>query len=123
MTSKLFVGNLSFESTKEDLVDLFSQFGTVVDVHIPVDRMSGRPRGFAFVEMSSPEEATQALEQVHDTELSGRKLRLDLAEERAQRGGGGFGGGDDRPGGRGGFKNKGRGKGSRRNLRARKRGF
>lgn len=116
MQTKVFVGNLSFQTTEEELRQLFSQSGEIVSVSMPTDRMSGRPRGFAFVEFASGEAAAAAIEKFNDHELGGRNLRVNEATERPARApGGGFG--QDRPRG---FS---RPKGSRRNLRARKRGF
>ncbi|HVZ74032.1 MAG TPA: RNA-binding protein [Polyangia bacterium] len=85
MGTRLFVGNLSFNTNEDDLRDLFGQSGTVVDVKVVTDRETGRPRGFAFVEMSSQSEATQAIEQVNGRELGGRTLRVNEAEERTSR--------------------------------------
>jgi cold-inducible RNA-binding protein len=120
LQNKVFVGNLNFQTTEDELRQLFSQSGEVVSVSIPTDRMSGRPRGFAFIEFASGEAAAAAIERFNDQELGGRNLRVNEATERAPRapGMGGFSQ-DDRPRG-GGFA---RPKGSRRNLRARKRGF
>ena len=118
MQNKVFVGNLNFQTTEDELRQLFSQSGEVVSVSIPTDRMSGRPRGFAFVEFASGEAAAAAIERFNDQELGGRNLRVNEATERAPRPAMGGFSQDDRP--RGGFA---RPKGSRRNLRARKRGF
>lgn len=116
MESKVFVGNLSFQTTEEELRQLFAQAGEVTSVAIPTDRMSGRPRGFAFIEFTAGESAAAAIQRFNGYELGGRNLRVNEASERAPRPpGGGFG--TDRPRG---FS---RPKGSRRNLRARKRGF
>ncbi len=123
MGTKVFVGNLSFDTTRERLQELFAQAGEVTEVAMPTDRMSGRPRGFAFVSFATDEAAAAAIQKLDGQELDGRNLRVNEASaERPQRsfaGGGGFsrpfGGG--RPGGPGG----GRSKGSRRNVRARKR--
>lgn len=100
MSSKIFVGNLNFDTTEQGVRAHFGAVGTIVDVHIPTNRDTGRPRGFAFVTFSSPEEAAQALESMHGTDLDGRTLRVDRAEERKPRrfdggggGGGRFGGG------------------------------
>ena len=119
MQNKVFVGNLNFQTTEDELRQLFSQSGEVVSVSIPTDRMSGRPRGFAFVEFASSEAAASAIERFNDQELGGRNLRVNEATERAPRpamGGEGYGA-PDRP------RSFARPKGSRRNLRARKRGF
>ena len=108
--SKLYVGNLPFASTAQDLEALFGQVGTVSVVEIIFDKFTGRSRGFAFVTMSSPDEANKAVEQFHGHQLEGRALAVNVArprEERAPRqfgggGGGGFRGGGRRFGGGGG---------------------
>lgn len=82
ISSKIFVGNLNFATTDEELRALFGEIGEVVDVHIPKDRETGRPRGFAFVRFASEEHARQAVEQMHGREVGGRALRLDIAEDR-----------------------------------------
>jgi RNA recognition motif-containing protein len=115
----LFVGNLSYEITPDQLRELFTQAGPVSDVSIPRSREDGRPRGFAFVEMESAEGAQAAVEKFNGHELDGRALRVDEAGQpgpRPARFGGG--GGRAAPAA---FRP--RPKGSRRNLRARKRGF
>lgn len=157
MSSKLFVGNLRFDATREELEAIFSQAGSVSNIAIPIERETGRPRGFAFVEYSSEEEAKAAVEKFNGYDLRGRAMRVNAAEDRPPRrpgaggpgggGGGSFptrsfgagGSGQDRggfPGGGGGyggddmgggfgrddrFGGGGKNKGSRRNLRARKR--
>ncbi|MFA9412178.1 MAG: RNA recognition motif domain-containing protein, partial [Deltaproteobacteria bacterium] len=78
----MFVGNLNFGTTDEELRELFGEIGEVVDVHIPKDRESGRPRGFAFVRFAAEEHAAQAVEKFHGREVGGRELRLDIAEDR-----------------------------------------
>jgi len=95
MSTKLFVGNLSFKTTENDLQDAFAACGTVVETNIMMDRMTGRPRGFAFVTMSSPEEAEKAIEALHGKEFDGRALTVNVARPREDRppGGGGGGGG------------------------------
>jgi cold-inducible RNA-binding protein len=99
MSTKLYVGNLSFNTTENDLQDAFSAHGVVAEVNLMMDRMSGRSRGFAFVTMSTPEEAQKAIEAMNGAALDGRPLTVNLArpkEERAPGGGGGgrgFGGG------------------------------
>ena len=118
MQNKVFVGNLSFQTTEDELKQLFSQAGEIVNVSVPTDRLSGRPRGFAFIEFASGEAAAAAIERFNDQELGGRNLRVNEATERAARPAmGGFGQSDRPP------RNFARPKGSRRNLRARKRGF
>src|SRR5262245_9922458 len=82
MSSKLFVGNLSFNTTENDLQDAFAAHGTVVETNLMMDRMSGRPRGFAFVTMSSPEEAQKAIEALNGKELDGRALTGNIARTR-----------------------------------------
>lgn len=131
ISTKVFVGNLDFHTTPDDLAGLLSQAGQITDVHMPSDRLTGRPRGFAFVEFSSSEEAAAAIERFHGHELDGRELRLDRAEERPQNSGGprsfrsggpGGGGGGANRGGRGGYQDRKKKKGgSRRGLRGRKR--
>ena len=153
MAAKVFVGNLNFNTTREEVEALFAQVGKPRDVFMPNDRETGRPRGFAFVEYETEEEATKAIEQFNGYQLGGRPLRVNRAEERPRGaggggarnfgggggggrggyaggggGGGGFGGGgggddaDDFRGGGGGF-GGGKSKGSRRNIRAKKRGL
>jgi cold-inducible RNA-binding protein len=147
MSSKVFVGNLDFNTTRAEVQALFSQIGEIKDVFLPTDRESGRPRGFAFVEFSADEDAAKAIEKFNGYELSGRALRVNAAEDRPRgsrpprpMGGGGgysrdfssgdsggFGGGDRDfgGGGGGGFGRGGAGggksKGSRRNIRSKKR--
>jgi RNA recognition motif-containing protein len=130
MGTKVFVGNMSFDTTREELQELFAQAGEVTEVVVPTDRMSGRPRGFAFVSFATDEAATAAIQKLDGQELGGRNLRVNEAStERPMRAGGGGGGGFSRPfggGGGGGGRPGGPGggnrpKGSRRNVRARKR--
>ena len=108
MNTRLYVGNLSFNTNAEGVRTAFQQFGTVSDVHLVTDRETGRSRGFAFVTMGTPEEASKAIEGMDGKTLDGRPLRVNEAEQRQARGGGGGGGdwgggggGDDRGGGRG----------------------
>jgi RNA recognition motif-containing protein len=107
------VGNLSFDVTRDELIEAFSAAGRVVDAKVPTDRETGRPRGFAFVEFESDEAALKSIEQLNGKDLKGRPLRVNEAENRPPRpagapgGGGGFsprpgGGGFSRPGGGGG---------------------
>ena len=100
MSTKLFVGNLSFTTTENELEDAFAAHGTVSEVNLMVDRMSGRPRGFAFVTMSTPEEAQKAIEAMNGATLGGRALTVNIARPKEDRppGGGGFGGGGGRRG-------------------------
>jgi cold-inducible RNA-binding protein len=99
MSAKLFVGNLSFSITENDLQDAFAAHGTVVEANLMVDRATGRPRGFGFVTMSSPEEAQKAIEAMNGKELAGRALTVNIArprEERPAGSGRGYGRGRDR---------------------------
>ena len=91
MNNKLYVGNLSFDSSEADINDAFSRFGTVTSVTLITDRETGRPRGFGFVEMSSEAEAQAAIDQMDGRELGGRTLRVNIAKPREPRGGGGGG--------------------------------
>ena len=92
--SKLFVGNLSFNTTENDLQDTFAAHGTVVEANLMMDRVSGRPRGFGFVTMSTPEEAQAAIDALNGASIDGRALTVNIAKPREERsGGGGFGGG------------------------------
>ena len=105
MSAKLFVGNLSFNITENDLEDAFAAHGTVVETNLMMDRATGRPRGFAFVTMGSPEEAQKAIDAMNGKELAGRALTVNIArprEERAPGGGGGGGGRREFRGGGGG---------------------
>src|ERR1700761_8252600 len=97
--SKLYVGNLSFKTTEDELRSHFGQFGSVTDVYVAMDKMTGRPRGFAFVTMGTAEEAKQAAEKVNGVEFGGRQLTVNEARPKEDRPGGGFGGGGG--GGRG----------------------
>ncbi|EKV00663.1 RRM domain-containing RNA-binding protein [Leptolyngbya sp. PCC 7375] len=87
----IYVGNLSYDATQEDINAVFAEYGTVQRVHLPTDRETGRPRGFAFVEMSSEDEETSAIEALDGAEWMGRDLRVNKARPREQRGGGGGG--------------------------------
>jgi|SRR6185369_8943558 len=114
MSTKLYVGNLAFQTTSEDLQELFAQAGTVESASVVEDRMTGRSRGFAFVEMSTPEEAAAAIEQMNGKEVGGRALKVNEAKPRENRGGGGGGGrgfGGNRGGGGYGGGNRGGGGG------------
>jgi RNA recognition motif-containing protein len=146
MATKLFVGNLSYDTTEEDLRGLFSECGKVVSAEIILDRYTSKSRGFAFVEMGSEEDARNAVEQCHERELQGRRLIVNEARPRESRpprdfgggdyggggggyggggGGGGYGGGGGGYGGGGGGGQGGKprsGKGSRRGIRREKRG-
>ena len=102
MSTKLFVGNLSFNTTENDLQDAFAAHGTVVETNLMMDRMTGRPRGFGFVTMSTPEEAEKAIQALHGAEVDGRPLTVNVARPREERPPGGGGGGGFRGGGGGG---------------------
>ncbi|NOY94266.1 MAG: RNA-binding protein [Deltaproteobacteria bacterium] len=104
MSAKVFVGNLNYSTTKEDLVGLLSGAGEIVDAFLPTDRETGRPRGFAFVTFANDEQAKACIEKFNRADLGGRALNINEAEERPRRGppggrpsggrpGGGYGGG------------------------------
>jgi cold-inducible RNA-binding protein len=145
VSSKIFVGNLDFNTTKAEVQALFSEVGEIRDVFLPTDRESGRPRGFAFVEFAAEADAAKAIEKFNGHQLGGRALRVNAAEDRPRgsgspgrpsrpsfggAGAGGYGGGGyDRDagyggsggGGGGGGERFGKTKGSRRNIRGKKR--
>ena len=98
----IFVGNLPFRAEQEDVIELFASYGEVVNCSLPLERDTGRKRGFAFVEMADPELETKAIDGLQGTELMGRPLRINKAEPRGGGGGGGGGGGAPRRGGYGG---------------------
>jgi cold-inducible RNA-binding protein len=108
MSMKLYVGNLSFNTSNEDLQNLFSGAGTVESASVVEDRETGRSRGFGFVEMSSREEGAAAIQQFNGREIGGRALNVNEAKPREDRAGGGgggrggYGGGGNRGGGYGG---------------------
>ena len=107
MSTKLFVGNLSFNTTENDLHDAFAAHGTVVEANLMVDRVSGRPRGFGFVTMGSPEEAQKAIEAMNGASVDGRNLTVNIARPKEERPGGGGGGrGPRREYGGGGGRNR-----------------
>ena len=91
MSNKLFVGNLSFNTTENDLNDAFAAHGTVTETNLMMDRETGRPRGFGFVTMSSAEEAQKAIEALNGKDLDGRALTVNVAKPREERTGGGGG--------------------------------
>jgi RNA recognition motif-containing protein len=136
ISNKVFVGNLSFDVTRDELIAAFSAAGKVVDAKLPTDRETGRPRGFAFVEFEDDDTAQKSIALMNGKDLKGRPLRVNEAENRPPRAPG-AGGGPFRPGLRGGpppggfsdftpMDDRGRpfkSKGSRRNIRRRKRGF
>jgi len=102
MGNRLYVGNLSFSTTKETLTEAFQAAGEVREVAIPTDRDSGQARGFAFVTMGSAGAATSAISQMNGAQIDGRTIRVNEAQERPQGGGGGGGGGRGYGGGGGG---------------------
>jgi cold-inducible RNA-binding protein len=117
MSTKLYVGNLAFQTTSQELQELFTQAGTVESASVVEDRDTGRSRGFAFVEMSTQEEATSAIEQFNGKEVGGRSLKVNEAKPRENRSGGGGGGrgfGGNRGGGGGFGGNRGGGNGGGR---------
>jgi len=93
MGRKLYVGNLPYEVGETELQDLFARSGAVESVNVMRDQATGRARGFAFVEMSTDEEAQNAITALHGAQLGGRSLTVNEARPKAARGGGGFGGG------------------------------
>jgi cold-inducible RNA-binding protein len=115
MNTKMYVGNLPFTATEADVRQLFADFGTVTDVHLPIDRDSGRPRGFAFVSLDTPEAMNEAIKALNEKPYEGRNLAVNEARPREERpsyggggrsgGGGGYGGGGGggRSGGGGGY--------------------
>ena len=111
MNTKMYVGNLPFTATEDDVRALFTDYGTVTDIHLPMDRDSGRPRGFAFVTMDSQTAMNEAIRGLNEKDYGGRNLTINEArpkEDRPAYGGGGGGGG-----GRGGYGGGGGGKGGR----------
>jgi RNA recognition motif-containing protein len=110
MNTKLYVGNLSYNITENDLQDLFAQHGPVTEVNLMQDKMSGRPRGFGFVTMATKEGADAAIQGLNGKEWQGRALTVNEARPREERSGGGYGGG----GGGGGSRGGGGGGGGRR---------
>lgn len=107
MNNKLFVGNLAYSVTESQLHDAFGAHGVVVDCHIMTDRATGRPRGFAFVTMSTEEEAQAAIEAMNGASLDDRALTVNVARPREERPGGGGGGGGFSRGPRRGFDDRG----------------
>ena len=105
MPSKLYVGNLAYAVTNEDLMELFAQVGTVEKAVVVTDKFSGQSRGFGFVEMADQDGATKAIETLNETDLKGRRIKIDQARDGGGPRGGGGGGGErrgGRPGGGGG---------------------
>ena len=113
MAQKLFVGSLSFSTTSEGLREFFAQCGSVTSATVITDQFSGRSRGFGFVEMATPEEATQAVQRLNGKDLDGRQIKVEIAKPAGS--GGGPGGprrsGPGGGGGRGGFGGGGGGRG------------
>jgi RNA recognition motif-containing protein len=106
VAKKLYVGNLPYSVSDSDLQAMFAPFGTVESAQVIIDRDTGRSKGFGFVEMNSPQEGQAAIEGLHDKDVGGRKLVVNEARPREERGGGGGRGGDGGRGGRGGFGGK-----------------
>jgi len=104
--TNIFVGNLSYQTTQDDLLATFSQFGNVERVNIVTDRDTGQPRGFAFVEMTDANQAQNAISQLNGTELNGRALNVNEARPKPSGGGGRGGFGGQRRGGGGGGRNR-----------------
>ena len=104
MSNKLFVGNLSFDTTENDLQDAFAAHGTVTETNLMMDRSTGRPRGFGFITMSTPEEAQKAIAALNGSQLGGRALTVNVAKPREERPAGG--GGRREYGGGGGGRNR-----------------
>ena len=100
MNTKMYVGNLPFSASENDLRDLFSNYGTVTDVFLPMDNMSGRPRGFAFITLDTATGMQEAIKALHEQDFMGRPLVVNEARPKEERPGG-FGGGGG--GGRGGY--------------------
>jgi RNA recognition motif-containing protein len=102
----MFVGNLSFNTTENDLQDAFAAHGTVIEANLMMDRATGRPRGFGFVTMSTPEEAQNAIAALNGKELDGRALTVNVAKPREERPAGGGGRREYGGGGGGGGRNR-----------------
>jgi RNA recognition motif-containing protein len=93
LATRLYVGNLSYQTSEDELRRLFEQAGTVTSIHMPVDRATGQPRGFGFVEMDNKDEADEAIRKFDGYTLGSRQIRVNEAREREERGRGGGGGG------------------------------
>ena len=106
MSNKLFVGNLSFDTTENDLQDAFAAHGTVTETNLMMDRATGRPRGFGFVTMGSAEEAQKAIAALNGKDMGGRALTVNVAKPREERPPGGGGGRREYGGGGGGRSNR-----------------
>lgn len=98
MQSKLYVGNLSYAATEDQLRELFAQAGEIKEVSLIMDRDTRRPKGFGFVEMMTQADAEKAIQMFNEYEMDGRKLIVNMARPREERGGGGFRGGASRGG-------------------------
>ena len=107
--SKLYVGNMSFQTSEAELRAHFEQFGAVTDIYVAMDKFTGRPRGFAFVTMGTADEAKVAIEKTNGVDFGGRALQVNEARPKEDRPGGGFGGGGGFRGERRGFGGGGRG--------------
>ncbi len=116
MSKNIYVGNLSYDTTQNTLMSLFSEYGEVTSVNVITDRETGRPRGFAFVEMADDAAASAAVQGLDGQEVDGRTLKVNEAKPRESRGGGSFGGG------RGGYGGGGGGRGGDRGGRSGGRG-
>ena len=103
MSMKLYVGNLSFNTSNSELEELFASIGSVESATVVEDRETGRSRGFGFVEMASKEDGEKAIAELNGTEFSGREHKVNEAKPRENRGGGGYGGGGFGGGGSGGY--------------------
>ena len=117
MGRRLYVGNLPYSATDEDLNELFSRAGAVANVHVMRDQATGRARGFAFVEMTTDEGAQKAIDELHEYQMDGRALVVNEARPKPSGGGGGFGGGGGMGGGGGGGGRGGGGGNGRREPR------
>ena len=100
MSKRIYVGNLPFTSSSDDVQGLFEQFGAVTEVHLVTDRNTGQPRGFGFVEMEDDAAAEEAITRLNNNDFQGRNLKVNEARPRENRGGGGRGGGGGYGGGR-----------------------
>ncbi|HVV01304.1 MAG TPA: RNA-binding protein [Verrucomicrobiae bacterium] len=94
--NRLFVGNLAYQTGESDLQDYFARAGVVTSINVMFDKVTGRSRGFAFIEFSTPEEASKAVEQFHNKEFQGRPLTVNVAKPREQRGPARWAGNDSR---------------------------
>ena len=93
IVTNIYIGNLSYDATEDDIKQAFSQHGEVSTVNMIMDRETGRPRGFAFVEMPNGDEAQKAIQEVNETEIAGRAVKVNEAKPKSDRRGGGGGGG------------------------------